>query len=374
MGKLNSVEAVLFACLLVCGCGRRSHDALVGKAALKADAKDLKGTIVTAHLDQPIVKGKNVVWCATFQLAWNELCQAIGEDVRLNKPVPMVAALNRKSVTRDALDDASYVAEAGMIGDGLVERIEKGLARKFRGAARPTLHDQLRALPPDGWGAYAYLFKQLLFQTAFTQMDYPMVFDDEHNGDHNVAAFGIGCYSPEAAASGAMGRQVAILDYRDYDDFVIELQTRSKDDRLILAMVRPAKTLGATAEGVWRRVERTKPQRMVLSDRLEIPVLDFDLARAYSEIVDLHVVSNNKRVDGQRVVFANQTIRFRLDERGAVVKSEAATGLFGGGRAYIFSRPFLILLRRRQAKAPYLAMWIGNAELLVPMESPVDED
>lgn len=301
-------------------------------------------------------------------MAWNELCQAIGEDVRLNKPVPMVAALNRKDVTRDALDDASYVAEAGMIGEGLVGRIEKALAKKFRGAARPTLLDQLRTLPPDGWGAYAYLFKQLPFQTAFTRMEYPMVFNDEVIGDHNVAAFGMGCYSPETASSAAMGRQVAILDYRDDDDFVIEMQTRSKDDRLILAKVRPAKTLGATAEGVWRRVEKAKPQRMVFSDRLEIPVLDFSLVRAYSEIVGLSVVSSNKGVHGQDVVFADQTIRFRLDETGAVLKSEAVLGVWGSRHALVFDRPFLILLRRREAKRPYLAMWIGNAELLVPME------
>ena len=72
-------------------------------------------------------------------------------------------------------------------------------------------------------------------------------------------------------------------------------------------------------------------------------------------------------VDGGKIALAAQTVRFRLDERGAVLKSEAI--VWGGiGEQLIFDKPFLILLERRDARNPYFALWVGNAELLVPVE------
>ena len=48
-------------------------------------SSELKATIVTPVLDWPIEKGKNVIWCSTFQLAWNELRNGmVGEDVLLS--------------------------------------------------------------------------------------------------------------------------------------------------------------------------------------------------------------------------------------------------------------------------------------------------
>ena len=35
---------------------------------------------------------------------------------------------------------------------------------------------------------------------------------------------------------------------------------------------------------------------------------------------------------------------------------------------YIFDKPFLILLERKGAANPYFALWVGNAELLVPFK------
>ena len=36
---------------------------------LHANAKHLQSTVVTPHLEEPIVAGRNVLWCSTFQLA-----------------------------------------------------------------------------------------------------------------------------------------------------------------------------------------------------------------------------------------------------------------------------------------------------------------
>lgn len=49
----------------------------IGSVALAQDAKapgtGHEDTVVTPTLDSPMVAGKNMVWCATFQMAWDEL-------------------------------------------------------------------------------------------------------------------------------------------------------------------------------------------------------------------------------------------------------------------------------------------------------------
>jgi len=67
---------------------------------------------------------------------------------------------------------------------------------------------------------------------------------------------------------------------------------------------------------------------------------------------------------------ALQNIRFRLDERGAILKSEAAMAacLPNEPRQFIFDKPFLILLERHDAAQPYFALWVDNPELLAPFQ------
>ena len=59
-------------------------------------ASDLKQTVVVATPDVPIEPGTNVLWCGTFQLAWNQACDLIGEDIHLAHEPAMVAELNKK--------------------------------------------------------------------------------------------------------------------------------------------------------------------------------------------------------------------------------------------------------------------------------------
>ncbi|MFZ2653774.1 MAG: hypothetical protein WAX69_02550 [Victivallales bacterium] len=56
-----------------------------GKPYLSANARDLKHTIVVPTLDAPLPGNTNVPWCATFQLAWNELCTLAEEDIHMDR-------------------------------------------------------------------------------------------------------------------------------------------------------------------------------------------------------------------------------------------------------------------------------------------------
>ena len=85
-------------------------------------------TTVTAVPDSAIEKGKNLVYCATFQLAWNALRdEVVKEDVMLADEPALVDMLNKSPVSGKDVSPDSYVAMAGLAGGGIVGKINEKL-------------------------------------------------------------------------------------------------------------------------------------------------------------------------------------------------------------------------------------------------------
>lgn len=337
-----------------------THDEMAGPPDLQAKAETLQGTSVTPFVETPLSANRNVLWCSTFQLAWNELMDHTGGPIRLIPPVPMVTMLNKRSASKNDLDDASYVAKAGV---GISDQIKAELDRKFPGQVSP---DVLDAASKQYLIAFAYLCKELPFEHVFTRENQKLQF-----GNRKVDAFGVFQDQESDYIKEALAEQVKLLDYKNDNNFVLELKTRAEQDRLILAKILPGKTLKETIETVERRVVHSDAVRMDAGDVLEVPVLNFDILREYQELRHRTLRTVNGKLTGVQIARAMQSIRFRLDERGAVLKSYA----FGerladdtGYRKLIFNKPFLILLQRTNAKRPYFAVWVGNDELLVPTQ------
>jgi len=314
VGTLVSVVSVL------------THDQMAGPAVLQADANDLQATVVTPHLECEVAGDKNVLWCATFQIAWNELCDLLGEPIPSAGALEMVSLLNQHSqhsVTGADLDETSYVALAGYPTGGpddILDRIAAALEEKFGGAARPDL------LPRNSGMSFA---------------------------GQNVQTFGINQLLSEEENEVRAARQVLVYDYRDENDFIVELKTRSEPDRLILAKVVPAATLEQTVRMVQARLGAAPPKAMVRRSNLRIPVLDFDIMKRYAGLLDRG--------------WGLQQVRFKLDETGAILKSQGI-GATARSQDLIFDRPFLVMLQRVGAANPYFALWVANAELLVSVE------
>jgi hypothetical protein len=93
---------------------------------------------------------------------------------------------------------------------------------------------------------------------------------------------------------------------------------------------------------------------MLEDSNLLIPAIGFD------------VRCDCRHALGEPVAIAAQQTRFRLDERGAVLKSEAVAAAARVDADLIFDKPFLVMIQRTDAREPYFALWVANAELLVP--------
>lgn len=332
-------------------------------------------SLVTAHLETEVASGNNLLYCATFQVAWNQLMDDIleGHPLELAGDPEIARALNKRLVGRQDIAEDCYLAMAGFGRDHIVERIERAFQEKFN--RTPELDLMLSS--PDDILAYAFLEKSIPFDTKFEVFDEPLHFSD----GVEVQAFGI--EKDQAAAD-----QVVILDYEDADDFVIKLQGSPQvdaeidfgardierpriTDAIILAQVTPQATLLETVEAVLARADEATSEQAGATLRprevLKIPKINFDILHRYSELGGKGLL--NEGFEGHPISKALQAIKFKLDETGAELGSEAAVKMLESiiiqPRKFIFNTPFLLCLKRMKSKYPYLAIWVDNSELLV---------
>lgn len=339
-----------------------------GQTPLRADAKDLEGTIVTPHLHQKMLPNKNILWCSTFQLSWNELNSLAKGHVTLDPNTSITEILNNSPISKSDIDSTAYVAKAGFVEDGIVDQIKAELNKKFQGQAQSELLEVGSQL--GGLIAYANLNTFLPFRYPFYRFN--------RNGlsfvGEPVQNFGLPDNGPQRSIRDSyISAQVTVVDVKNEDDFIIELENTAPRNRLILAKVPPSSTLQETIKMVQSRRTMTGHNDSVGIIGLHIPVIDFDLLKHYRELEGRTIRSSDKRVNGQPLTMAAQSIQFRLDELGAVLKSEAMNAAYLGGMPkrpikLLFDKPFLILIQREDAKNPFFALWVGNSELLFPVK------
>jgi hypothetical protein len=329
-----------------------THAEAAGIPAMRCNASALRHTVVTPTLECPVTAGTNLIWCATLSAAWNALADYCGGPVDMSDAAPIVAVLNRPDVPTNTLDASTFVADAGP-AVAMIPRVRAALQEKFHGQASPEL------LPPSSPDlmVYAYLFINMPFETAFERL--PMTF-----GTNAVKGFGL--LKPQSPGQRHAGQQVVVHETGP-DGTVIELLTRRADHQLILADVHPGTTLLATATNVLARLKTNVSGKEHAYDLLQVPILNFDILRDYAELTGHTVRVHGANPRQLPLLSASQQVRFRLDERGAVLKSEVAM-LLGSPPALRFDHPFLILLRRKGANIPYFAVWVDNPEILVPLK------
>lgn len=207
----------------------------------------------------------------------------------------------------------------------------------------------------------------LAFSAVFDSFHLPLTFHDR-SGQHNVKSFGVTSHWADWRLALA---QVRVHDYRSPEDFVISIANLSNED-LILAKIPQPATLDEGIRSVSDRIRNSRmspvAREVVAEEDLVIPTLELSVFADFRKELE-----HPDAALGTRLLVAKQELQFRLDERGAVVHSEAElVGENGsyeykpGTRTFIFDKPFLIMLREAPEKQPYFAGWIGNTDLMIP--------
>src|SRR5205807_4316076 len=147
----------------------------------------LQQTAVVPTLDTPIPANQSAVWCSSFQLAWNRLKMAVGnEPIQLKNAEAIAARLNQAEQTESDLDANDFYAAAGFVKDGIIQKIKTEMERKF-----PAAPNSLDDAPAQGAVAYGYLRAQAKFTTPFFDNDEEFGFTDSSGRRVAVKSFGI---------------------------------------------------------------------------------------------------------------------------------------------------------------------------------------
>lgn len=359
------VAAGTISCYFV---SEKKSPELKEKPPERVSSASLKKTIIIPYMEQAIIKGKNILYCSTFQLAWNELKDGVvKEDIKMTDEPPMVKILNKGLSTKADLSEKDYVAMAGFGKDNIVEKINKELTKKFKNEATPV-----EVIPPDGLMIYSFLYKNLEFKKEFESIIEPFPFHS-NSQIFKVKAFGIyQCTTSDCLKNHEKYiKQVDVLYYPGneiYDmkpesiQFIIRLNTKDPKDEIILAKIKPEETIQKTVEAVNKLIKNRKPEAFDTIDALSIPKFWFDIEHTYEPLLGKRL--QNKGFTGFPITRATQTIMFKLDEKGAKVKSTSMIAFAPIPKYLIFDRPFLIYLKEKNAKWPYFAMWVDNPELM----------
>lgn len=335
------------------------------EVAFSGDSADLEHTVVVPTLDTPMPPGKNVVWCASFQLAWNSLIDdVLKAPVKLGNAPPAAERLNAAAGTPPELPDGAYYAKAGELPD-VLPVIRNEMARQF-----PHKRVDIRAGGLDQLLAYAYLEVQGEFPIPYKKKAAGMTFTGNGGGSAKVGAFGL----PEPVSGGLRDtrRQCEVL-FREHTtdqtslEFAVNLH-KDGEVEVILAAVTPGDTLAATWESIRAR---SGSEELKEDDILLVPEMNWRIAHHFSELEGPDkVLLNALEAYPAGSLFlssALQETQFILDRHGVDLRSEAQIFMTASiPRRFVFDRPFFLALRHKDAEQPFFAVWIDNAELLSP--------
>lgn len=316
-------------------------------------------TKVYSILNVPM-EDNNMIWCGTFQLAWNELRDnIIKEDIKLEGESKVSPQLNKKAFTKEYLNEKDYIAMAGYNKDSIVEKINAALQDKFHEGGKWKVESELKN--PDDILAYSFLKKNIEFRYAFEEIKDGLIF----NGS-KVKAFGI-ADTEEGEIRGNLAAQVWLLNYKNEDNFTVSLKGKNEDDEIILAKIPESDTLENTLN--YALTNSNEAIALDGRDIIKIPILTFDIEKHFTELENKSL--KNKGFENYSIMSALQRIEFSLTEKGAELKSKAEIGIAGAmpdisePKKLIFDKPFLLYMKEKGDKNPYFAIWVDNSEIMV---------
>lgn len=306
--------------------------------------KQLDSTMRTVFVpvpDHPGEPGDNIVYAASFALAWDELSRILGGNPESTEL--LVRRLNASDIQEGALRKESYRISTQVQDNVLTVK--------------------------------ASFYKSLPFAVPFDVWEEGMVFGRKQR----VSAFGMMRFEYAQAS------QTNVLYYKDDDHFVVRLIAGPENDEILLAKgftdgvklsVMRSRVESAMAEGRKEMKDEKLAWKFMLNDEdeLKIPMLKMNLAGHIRELIDLPVVSRGLTL---LIRNAEQRTLFALDEKGVIVESAAVMDVAAAAldmpvppppKLLHFDKPFLIMIREQQAKNPYFIMKVANTECMVKRE------
>jgi hypothetical protein len=324
------------------------------------------------------------LWCSSFQLAWNELkTTVVGEPVRIAGAEAECERLNRAPQSIADLPADCVYATAGFDRDGICETIRREMARRFPESAVPDL-----PVAVDGVTAFAHLKIAVKFEPRFDDLPRALQFTNNRGLTNDVAGFGTLPY-PKAGRETEARDQVRVLFAGNYvgetpGEFALDVSKATQPSQIILAVLPRRGTLAESIADLERKTAEFDrnafvendfdPHALNAGECMQVPAMHWRIQHSFKELVGPDRLLLNGCCNDMFVTHARQQIEFRLDSGGAFGSSTAyakAAAAWPKGTQrphsqFLFNRPFLVCVKKRDARHPFLVMAIDNANLLIP--------
>ena len=136
LSTTTSIGILLFLATAPCMAQRQreTQSSPRPERAQRRQQRETRRTIppaVVATLDRPLPRHKDAIWCATFQMAWDEFKSDINEPIQVVGAEDLANALNNATFPRTDLKEESFYTAFGLVQDGILEEINDNLLQRF---------------------------------------------------------------------------------------------------------------------------------------------------------------------------------------------------------------------------------------------------
>ena len=259
--------------------------------------------VVTSFIDD--IKD-NAIWCASFQLAFNELqYKVLDNDFTYSQNLEEVLHLLDKQNRDYFVNDDDCFAVSGFATPQLKTTIENAIKTKFNESS--DILDQFNfEYPTDNIFVYAMIKKIMSFAKEFEAQG-KFLF-----GDSGLVYF-FGSDKQE------MLQQVKPTFYYDKNNYAVEIQASNDNTIILYRTDKPMNFEQAYNEYLKNAQQFTDK---VIVNKFRAPLLDVDILHDFTNLKGQTFVRNK---DGLplSIYKALQSIKFNLNKSGAMLKSEA---------------------------------------------------
>jgi len=331
-------------------------------------SSSLQDTTIAATIDEQIKPGKSMIWCASLQLAWKQAQEKLFRaPIRMNQMEELCAKLNSPDIPLGDISPDSTCLQAGLLSDGIAQRVDKEMARKFPTIKVPGIDRGVMAV------SYAFLNASIDFTSPYLEYRVPLVFKESSGRRVGLTSFGL--RSEDRNACQQLRKQARVLFARRNtssphgsthpEEFAIDPCRASRPYQIVMAIIKPEHTLSeafSRAQLLSSRYCATDNNVDFLgpNDELQIPNMNWNIIHRFEGIGGRIL---NREFADKRIEIIQQ-INFILDRNGAALESASWIGVLSRPTLYVFDRPFLIYMKKRDSNLPFFMMWVDNAELM----------
>ncbi len=153
------------------------------------DSSELENTIIIPTLDSSIHNKNNIIWCSSFQIAWDELKDnVIEEPILLSSNQDVANLLNDAKPSKQDVTDNEYYARSGFVQNNIIENIQREMKIKFPGEPVPSFND---ITSNTSIISYSFLSANVRFKMPYFENDKELIFTDSNGNKTSITSFGL---------------------------------------------------------------------------------------------------------------------------------------------------------------------------------------